>query len=68
MATATYEDALRVAQQLTIEEQAQLIEDLEDAADVAAYDAGKAAGGDPLPLDEAIAEIERERQTLHKAG
>lgn len=38
MATSTYEDALRVAQQLTPEEQEQLIQDLQ-AARLAADDA-----------------------------
>lgn len=68
MASTTYEDALRIVRQLTPEEQARLIEELEDAADVAAYDAAKAVGADPLPLSEALAEIERERQALRKAG
>lgn len=36
----------------------------EDEADLAAYRAAKAEGGDALPLDEAIAEIERERQSI----
>ena len=40
----------------------------EDAADIAAYDAARAAGEDVLPLDQAVAEIERERQTVRNAG
>lgn len=40
----------------------------EDAADVAAYDAARTEAGDALPFDEAVAEIERERQTVRKAS
>ncbi len=54
MSTTIYEDVLRSAQQLSPEEQAQLIEDLQGAANVAADDAAKAAGEDKLPLREAI--------------
>ncbi len=65
MTTATYEAALELAQRLTPEEQLQLIEALEDAADVAAYDAAKAridAGEDEvIPFEQALAEIEAER-------
>ena len=43
------------------------LESLEDAAAVRAYDAAKASGEDVLPLNEAIAEIERERAALRKA-
>jgi transcriptional regulator with XRE-family HTH domain len=40
----------------------------EDADDVAAYDAAMAADEDVLPLDQAIAEIEHERQAMRKAS
>ena len=40
----------------------------EDAADIAAYDAAKASGEDVLPLDQAVTEIERERQTVRKVS
>ena len=39
----------------------------EDEADLAAYRAAKAEVGDALGLDDAVAEIERERQTLRVA-
>ncbi|HSH79777.1 MAG TPA: hypothetical protein VLA19_14730 [Herpetosiphonaceae bacterium] len=65
MTTATYDAALELAQRLSPEEQLQLIEALEDAADVAAYDAAKAridAGEDEvIPFEQALAEIEAER-------
>ncbi len=54
MSTTPYERILEEAQQLTRAEQAQLIEDLQDAANVAAYDAALVAGEDQLPLREAI--------------
>ncbi len=62
MTTATYEAVLELAQRLTAEEQLQLIEALEEAADVAAYDAAVAsqAGAELLPLDQAVAELEAE--------
>jgi hypothetical protein len=44
------------------------LEIYEDAAAVRAYDAAKAADEDVLPLDDAIAEIERERAVLRKAS
>ena len=62
MATTDYETVLEQARQLTPSEQLRLMEELEDVADVAAYDAAKAAqsGVELLPLDQAIAEIEAE--------
>lgn len=51
MATATYEDALRAAQQLTPEEQDQLIQDLQEArlaADDARWDEAFARSSDKL--------------------
>ncbi len=71
MATISYEDVLSSAQQLTTEEQARLIEDLQDAAWARDYEARKAAGRltpdelDVLPWDEALEEIERERAARH---
>ena len=71
MAAMSYEDVLAGAQQLTMEEQARLIEDLRDAAWARDYEARKAAGQltpaelDVLPWDEALEEIERERAARH---
>lgn len=53
MATATYEDALRVAQQLTPEEQDQLIQDLQEArqtADDARWEAAFVRSHDKLEV------------------
>ena len=53
MATATYEDALRVAQQLTPEEQDQLIQELQEvrhAADDTRWEAAFARSHDKLEV------------------
>jgi PHD/YefM family antitoxin component YafN of YafNO toxin-antitoxin module len=39
----------------------EIIERLEDLADIRAYDEAKASGETPTPLEQALAEIERER-------
>ena len=64
MATETFERITHEVEQLTPEEQARLMEYLEDLADVRAYDAAKAKPSDTLTWDEAMAEIERERAAL----
>jgi len=64
MTTATYEAALELAQRLSPEEQLRLIEDLED---IRAADAAKLEDPIGLPLEEARAEIERERAALRPA-
>lgn len=53
MSSATYEDALRVAQQLTLEEQDQLIQDLQAArqfADDARWETAFARSEDKLEV------------------
>ncbi len=71
MSRATYEQVLHDAAQLPLDEQQQLIEDLQDAAWARDYEARKAAGlltpeeRDPLPWDQARAEIECERAGQH---
>ena len=61
MATETFERITHEVEQLTPEEQARLMEYLEDLADVRAADEAKAEGGQNMPFREALAEIERER-------
>jgi hypothetical protein len=46
---------------LGIEEYRKLLKDLEDMDDVRAYDEAKAAGGDTVPLEQALEEIRRDR-------
>lgn len=72
MTTATYDAALELAQRLSPEEQLRLIEALEDAADLVAYDAAKArldAGEDEvIPFEQVLAEIEAERAQAAARG
>lgn len=66
MAVTTYDQVLHDARQLAPEEQAQLIEELEDAADVRAFDAAQAAldagEEEAIPFEQAMAEIDAHRQ------
>ncbi|GAC1640760.1 MAG: hypothetical protein NVS4B8_08550 [Herpetosiphon sp.] len=64
MATATFDTIIQDVEKLTPEEQARLMEYLEDLADIRAADDAKAEGRETLPFNEAIAEIERERAAL----
>ena len=63
--TKQLEQAIDRVQHLPHDEQdsiaSMILEELEDRADVAAYDAAKADSGDFLPLEEAVTEIERLR-------
>jgi hypothetical protein len=62
--TVTFERITSEVEQLTPEEQARLMEYLEDLADISAADEAKAEGGQNKPFREALAEIERERAAL----
>jgi hypothetical protein len=57
----TDENGVRVAVVLDIREYEELLEELEDLQTVREYDEAKASGETPVPFDEAIARIERER-------
>jgi len=52
----TDEKGTRLAVMLPADEFAQLLEELEMAEDVAAYDRAKAEGGDPIPFETYVAE------------
>jgi hypothetical protein len=52
----------KVAVLLSIEEYQKLLEDQEELEDVQAYDEAKALGETPVPFEEAIARIERNRK------
>jgi PHD/YefM family antitoxin component YafN of YafNO toxin-antitoxin module len=52
----------KIAVVLSIDEYQKLLEELEDLEDVRAYDEAKALGETPVPFDEAIARIERNRK------
>jgi hypothetical protein len=49
----------RIAVQLPADEFERLLEELEMAEDVAAYDRAKAAGGDPIPWEQVTAELDQ---------
>ena len=52
----------RVGVLLDIDQYQRILEELEELESVRAYDAAKAAQDESVPLDEAIKEIEQERQ------
>lgn len=51
----------RVAVVLDVEEYNHMIEDLEELDDIRAADEAKASGEQPIPVEQAFAEIERNR-------
>jgi hypothetical protein len=57
----------RVSVILDLDTYQQLLEALEELEDIIAYDEAKASGETPIPLDQAIAEIEQERAAQPKA-
>jgi hypothetical protein len=58
----TDENGVKIAVVLDIEEYERLLEDAEDFEAVREYEKAKAAGERPIPLDQAIAEIRRNRR------
>jgi PHD/YefM family antitoxin component YafN of YafNO toxin-antitoxin module len=52
----------KVAVLIGIEEYGKLLEELEDLEDIRAYDEAMASGETPVPFEEAIERIERERK------
>ncbi len=56
------EKGKRVSVVLDIAEYEKLIEELEELADIRAYDEAKASGEEAIPLEQALREIERERK------
>jgi hypothetical protein len=58
----TNEKGERVAVVISIEDYNEIIEALEDLADIRAYDEAKASNETPIPLEQALAEIERNRK------
>jgi len=58
----TDENGRRVGVLLDIADYQRLLEELEELACIRAYDAAKASGDEEIPLEQAIAEIERDRQ------
>ena len=57
----TDENGVRVAVVLDIKEYEELLDDLEDLQAVREYEEAKASGETPIPLEQALANIERSR-------
>jgi hypothetical protein len=55
------ENGRRVGVLLDIEDYQRLLEDLEELEAIRAYDAAKSSGDEVLPLEQALAEIEKDR-------
>jgi hypothetical protein len=58
----TDENGVRVAVMLDIKEYEELLDDLEDLQAVREYEEAKASGEIPIPLEQAIDEIRRNRE------
>ncbi len=58
----TDENGVRVAVVLDIEEYEKLLEELEDRGAIREYEEAKASGENPIPLEQALAEIRRARK------
>ena len=52
----------KVAGVIGIEEYEKILEELEELDDIRAYDEAKASGETPIPLEQALAEIRRNRK------
>jgi PHD/YefM family antitoxin component YafN of YafNO toxin-antitoxin module len=57
----TNEKGERIAVVISVEEYEELLDEIEDLQAVREYDEAKASGETPIPLEQALAEIERER-------
>jgi hypothetical protein len=55
------ENGQRIGVLLDIEDYQKLLEELEELDAIRAYDAAKASGDEVLPLEQALAEIEKDR-------
>jgi hypothetical protein len=58
----TDENGVRVAVVLDIKEYEELLDDLEDLQAVREYEEAKASGERPIPLEQALDEIRRDRK------
>ncbi len=52
----------RIAVVLDLDEYYKLVEELEELEDIRSYDEAKASAGEPIPIEQAITEIEREHR------
>jgi hypothetical protein len=56
------ENGKRIGVLLDLEDYHRLLEELEELEAIRAYDAAKASGDEVLPLEQALTEIEKDRQ------
>jgi PHD/YefM family antitoxin component YafN of YafNO toxin-antitoxin module len=54
----------RIGVLLSLEDYKKLLDELEELESLRAYDAAKASGEEAIPFEQAIAEIERDRDDL----
>jgi hypothetical protein len=57
----TNENGERIAVVINIDDYEKMLDELEELADIRAYDEAKASGETPIPLEEALAKIRLER-------
>jgi hypothetical protein len=57
----TNEKGERIAVVISIEEYEKILDELEELADIKAYDEAKASGETPIPFEEALADIRHQR-------
>ena len=57
----TNEKGERIAVVISIEEYEKILDELEELADIKTYDEAKASGETPIPFEEALADIRRQR-------
>jgi hypothetical protein len=58
----TNEKGEKIAVVIAIEEYQKLLQELEELEDIRAYDEAKASGDTPIPLQQALDEVERKRK------
>jgi PHD/YefM family antitoxin component YafN of YafNO toxin-antitoxin module len=58
------ENGQRVAVVLDIDEYNQILEELEELEDIRAFDEAKASGEKPIPIEQAMPEMERHRRGM----
>ena len=52
----------RMAVVISIEDYEKIVEELEDLEDIRAYEEAKASGSNPVPFDEAVTRLNRDRK------
>jgi len=58
------EQGRRVRVVLDLKEYERMLQELEELESIRAYDAAEASGDEAIPLDQAVAEIERDKRVI----